>query len=97
MADEYIAREPLLKAAKELQGGSFSTPLIVEAIENAPIADVVEVVHAEWIERMRVLEWLDDDVDIYYECSNCGCNNYGQSPYCPGCGAKMDKEITKYE
>lgn len=93
MTEEYIAREPLLQIVKGLQGGSFSTPLIIEAIENAPSEDVVKVIHARWIERMKVVEWLDDDVDIYYECSNCGCNNYGKSPYCPECGAKMDKEM----
>lgn len=44
---EYIEREALLEKAKELSGGSFSTPLIISAIENAPKADVVEVVRCE--------------------------------------------------
>lgn len=43
----YIEREPLLKMAKELQGNPFGAPLIVKAIENAPIADVVEVVRCK--------------------------------------------------
>ena len=94
---EYIARDPLLQIAKELQGKVFGAPLMVEAIKSAPAADVVVVRHARWIERIEKPEWLEDDVEIYYECSNCGCNNWGESPYCPNCGAKMDKEIKEYE
>ena len=43
----------------------------------------------EWIERVEKPEWLEDDVEVYYECSCCGIYNFGQSHYCPGCGAKM--------
>ena len=38
---EYIEKEPVLKTAKELQGGSFAAPLIVEAIEKAPAVEIV--------------------------------------------------------
>ena len=44
---EYIERESLLEKAKELSGGSFSTPLIISAIEDAPKVDVVEVVRCK--------------------------------------------------
>lgn len=43
----YIKREPLLQIAKELQGSAFSSPLIVKAIEDAPVEDVVEVVRCK--------------------------------------------------
>ena len=43
----------------------------------------------EWIERIEKPEWLEDGVEVYYECSCCGIFNFGQSHYCPGCGAKM--------
>ena len=46
----------------------------------------------KWIERVEKPEWLEDDVEVYYECSCCGIYNFGQSHYCPGCGAKMIKE-----
>lgn len=46
----------------------------------------------EWIEHIEKPEWLEDDVEVYYECSCCGIYNFGQSHYCPGCGAKMIKE-----
>jgi hypothetical protein len=44
---EYIKRKALLKKARELASGSFSTPLIISAIEDAPTADVVEVVRCK--------------------------------------------------
>jgi hypothetical protein len=43
----------------------------------------------EWTERIEPLSWCEDDVDIFYECSCCGTHNFGKSPYCPNCGAKM--------
>lgn len=43
-------------------------------------ADVVEVVHARWIDR-----------DGKTWCSNCDASNKQyKPPYCPHCGAKMD-------
>lgn len=45
--------------------------------------------YGEWIEKYKVVSYLDDDVEVYYECSCCGCNSPGQSSYCPNCGAKM--------
>lgn len=47
---------------------------------DAPAADVVEVVHAHWIDR-----------DEKTWCSNCDASNKQyKPPYCPHCGAKMD-------
>ena len=49
---EYIEKEPLLKKAKELQGGSFSSPLIVEAIEKAPTIEIVRCKDCEHFYRV---------------------------------------------
>lgn len=64
-------------------------------IEEAPAADVKEVVHAKWKRKYNV-----DRGTYWHECSNCGCrpprNQWGQeydSDYCPDCGATMDKVI----
>lgn len=41
----YIKKEPLLQIAKELQkNNAFGAPLIVRAIEEAPVEDVAEVI-----------------------------------------------------
>lgn len=53
---------------------------------QTPAADVVEVKHGRW-----------KKIQNYALCSNCkhevnwGCKDF-LSPYCPKCGAKMDKE-----
>lgn len=50
-----------------------------------------ETKHGKWIERYIELKWCADDVDVVYECSVCGAREPGTSPYCPNCGAKMEK------
>ena len=57
-------------------------------------ADVVEVRHGEWINKIGL-----------YECSACGKTcpydvqadviSYWECRYCPNCGAKMDEERMK--
>ena len=58
-------------------------------VRNAPAADVVEVVHGEWVDPE------DDDGGTTWYCSKCGIpakTNWGTpyGNYCPNCGAKMD-------
>lgn len=87
---EYIKRETLINAIPtvnedkqiSLYGAVADFMVIASSI---PAADVVEVKHGEWLgERGE------------YECSVCGNeapdDNYWPSPYCPCCGAKMDKK-----
>lgn len=50
----------------------------------------VEVVHGEWIEKEIPLNWCEDDVEVVYRCSICDSPNWGETPYCPMCGARMD-------
>lgn len=60
---------------------------------QAPEADVVEVRHGHWIECVEKPSWLEDDVEVYYNCSECGTSHWSFTPpYCPECGAKMDGE-----
>lgn len=56
-------------------------------------ADVVEVRHGHWIEHTVKPDWLEDDVEVFYNCSECGSSHWSIiPPYCPNCGAKMDGE-----
>jgi rubrerythrin len=58
-----------------------------------PTADVVEVRHGHWIEHIEKPSWLEDDVEVYYNCSECGTSHWSiEPPYCPECGARMDGE-----
>ena len=57
--------------------------------KDTPAADVVPLVHGEWI-----------TIDGISRCSECGyipaydsaIDDLFYSPYCPSCGAKMGKE-----
>lgn len=85
---EYIERESLLKKAKKLSEGVFSTPLIIAAIENAPKADVVEVVrccecmHSTWEQEPchgkteYYCTKLESKVDTHFYCG-CGKRKEG--------------------
>jgi hypothetical protein len=43
----------------------------------------------KWIERVYKPSWMEDDVEVFYECSVCGTNDGGEPPYCPNCGSRM--------
>ena len=102
MAREYIDRialgigfcNPEIFESKEYARGWNSA---IKIIENAPTAEVVEVVHGEWEEvdkRVKGQKFI---------CSVCKKASYFPQPtrdkswtkkcpynYCPNCGAKMD-------
>lgn len=67
----------------------------IEIMEEKEACDFYEkdVVHAKW----KILEndYAYDDM-FTYECSNClselCMTSDAFAPYCPNCGAKMDKE-----
>ena len=98
MAD-YIRREDALFALRKAERGGSMTALTrleraYAEIREMPAADVVEVVHGEWLRS-------DDDWNSLttIQCSSCGEEwcfetdddvsllNY---KHCPNCGAKMD-------
>ncbi len=71
---------------------------IANKFEEASTADVVAVRHGHWIEHIEKPSWLEDDVEIYYDCSECGTSHWSIiPPYCPNCGAKMDGERSENE
>lgn len=80
MAKKYIDRGSLL--IKNMYGNSapITYRTYAEAlIKSAPAADVVEVVHGEWISH-----------EGYEECDKCHAKAIYSHNYCPSCGAKMD-------
>ena len=109
MSKEYIERNALLddlrqsrhelkyvynslkhESEKMICAAELNTFLeIMLRIKDTPAADVVEVKHGEWI---------SDDGDVLFHCSECEAqistswdyeSDWG---YCPNCGAKMDGE-----
>lgn len=100
MAD-YIERSKLLEyisasifdgdAPSEWRGATVDGMYLLDALVDAPTADVVEVRHGKWF-------LLDECANEGVYCSVCHkkvyrkeyANQKLKSPYCPNCGAKMD-------
>ena len=65
---------------------------IINFIRENETSDVTQVRHAE-----RLV--LDEDertfVELTHQCLNCFRYLYKDDAYCPGCGAKVDKEHQK--
>lgn len=56
--------------------------MVWNAVHTMEAVDAAPVVHAYWIDR-----------DGKTWCSGCGASNKAyKPPFCPHCGAKMDKE-----
>ena len=90
MMDEYIRRED---AADDLHtqlmyrmGSDDMKRRLDDWVKTLPSADVVQVVHARWVNYSPVT----------IKCSRCGHVihdwRYSECKYCPNCGAKMDGE-----
>ena len=62
---------------------------IMDCVRYAPIIEAVPVVHGKWI-RMDETH-PETGLNTHY-CSICDYEIDGLEPYCPNCGAKMDKE-----
>lgn len=84
---EYIEREAAIESLPVAWDSA------INALRNAPSADVAPVVHGRWIYAGKYGE---------YECSIChgidaDCSDYysahlvTEQDYCPNCGARMDE------
>ena len=73
----------------EPKGGTFSdgVQFILEKLDAIPEADVEPVRHGYWIRKGP----------YQYCCSECegAFTWFGNSKYCPECGAKMDRKETE--
>lgn len=48
--------------------------------------------NALWKVIINKPEWLEYDVEEYWQCSNCGSNMFSPTNFCPNCGARMKVE-----
>lgn len=95
---EYIERADaasFFENSKQTMWHKDDIAATISSKKNIPAADVVEVKHGEWIEKQIPLNWCEDDVEVVYRCSICDSPNWGETPYCPMCSAKMDGERRK--
>ena len=82
--DLYNACSLAIDALRRAQ--SANEPLTRDCVEEAPAADVAQVVHGRWIYKGASV-----DGKRVYECSACHNDIYATGPYCKECGAKMEK------
>lgn len=91
---EYIERGALIEFVKQNTpniDGDTTMQCVERSMRAAPAADVVKVVHGEWIfEHDPVIDPKRYFVRIV--CSCCGLKTGEVSNFCPKCGAKMDGE-----
>lgn len=84
MAD-YIDREAALAETRKPR---LTDAELRRRLASIPAADVAPVIHAEWFDFSDpVLKW-----QFTCYCSNCHEKSIRRYPYCPGCGARMDKD-----
>ncbi len=83
---EYIEHSAAIEAAKHAWAKGLDPSQYIEAL---PAADVVPVVHGEWLLR-------HEGYGHYWECSVCHTNPCiyvtEHTKFCPNCGAKMDMD-----
>lgn len=105
---ECIEREATIKRIKEVccagcnsydgvRCRACGTGDAIDIIEDAPAADVAQVVHGRWISWEEAGNFVPSP--DRHECSVCHdaaqvlANGFELlSDYCPNCGAKMDGE-----
>lgn len=80
---EYIEREAAIESLP------VALDSAINALRNAPSADVAPVVHGNFVhDGPRFAHGVD-----WWHCSNCGRLESGvemRFDYCPWCGARMD-------
>lgn len=88
---KYIERETAIAKLTALEVTEPSATMIdaKRLLAEMPAADVVPVVHGEWLLR-------HEGYGHYWECSSCHKNPCiyvtKDTRYCPNCGAKMDEK-----
>lgn len=102
--NDYISREDVLSKCQQIWSNADETTEIgvaiinivdelADFIENIPSTDVQSVKHGRWVKSPT-----QKHVEITYECSECQyevVGEYEKTPFCGGCGVRMDGgEIT---
>lgn len=72
--------------------GNFNIMTALKCVDDAPTADVQEVMHGNWIFEKDIERFGIWDTFI---CSKCGHRTLTKCNYCSNCGAKMDEEEQK--
>lgn len=71
---------------KAMARANEKTEFMKVFLESLSVMDAVQERRGRWIMH-------DDFLGLTCECSECHIETRGDSPYCPNCGARMDKEV----
>ena len=103
--DEYIKREAVIEVIMSEPPDAHYPQWYVDKIKSIPAVDVAPVVHGRWVFGKDLAccwgQILKNKYHLY--CSECLEQAFNRSedndpdfdidtPYCPNCGALMDKE-----
>lgn len=89
---EKLMKEPAYQ--HEYENFYCGVGAVADRLLGISTVQLEESKEGKWIERIEKPTWLEDDVEVYYDCSCCGTHNFDTTPYCPICGAKMSFEET---
>lgn len=84
---EYIKREDALEITKRTSG-DYATAFA--EIRKIPAADVAPVMYGSW-ERDMDGDWYCTNCDEVVTICESGKERTYRKPYCPNCGAKMNR------
>ena len=86
LIDADALTDDILKSAVMIDDRGIQTgyEIAIELIKRQPTIDAEPVRHAKWIEYPTA--------DGMNQCSVCGVLRFGESNYCPECGARMDED-----
>nr|DAI51866.1 MAG TPA: hydrogenase/urease nickel incorporation protein [Bacteriophage sp.] len=96
MSKEYTEREAVIKAIENdcLELVYYTKEDVIQCVKAIPAADVIPVVHGQWI-GIDSSFWKpthSSDIPVFrktYRCSECGRRTAIAENYCPNCGAYM--------
>jgi hypothetical protein len=100
MSKEYIERGALLRKLRYISKTYGLSDVIIrrlkKAIDDSLAADVVEVVHGEWITKGNHFPYCSECETLALQKEDRGgWRHYHQSKFCPHCGANMDGKRKK--
>lgn len=88
----YINANMYIEYLTELKQSAEKHHKIHEALQLQHRIDYIKCFPTVDVQEVRHGEWMPDDYE-YNRCSECGYEHDTPeyvTPYCPGCGAKME-------
>lgn len=99
---EYIDRKVAIKRLRDVYEyefptasgvfDEFATKIMPNVLKSIPAADVAPVMYGSW-ERDTDGDWYCTNCDEVVTICESGKERTYRKPYCPNCGAKMNRGV----